>query len=80
LYKFIDEKFVTRLTLKSGVPTWALTGPLSCPGLRAIDSAKCEMMNSVNILQFAKSVENLLFLINSASSEIKVEFYILIRF
>ena len=42
-----------------------------------IDFAKCGMMNSHNILQFAKSTENLSFLINSASCKIMVEFYIL---
>ena len=45
-----------------------------------IDSEKCEMKNFDDILQFAKFIENLSFLINSASYEIKVKSYILIRF
>ena len=44
------------------------------------NSAKCRIMNSDDILQFAKSIENLLFLINSAFCKIKVELYIQIRF
>ena len=44
------------------------------------NSAKYRMMNSDDILQFAKFVENLTFLINSASCKNKVELYILIRF
>jgi hypothetical protein len=59
---------------------WALTGPLMCPRLRAINSAKCGMMNSDDILRLVKYIENLSFLINSASCEIKVESYVLIRF
>ena len=65
---------------KSGVLSQALTGLLTCPRLCAINSAKCRMMNSDNILHPAKSTENLSFLINSASCKILVEFYILIRF
>ena len=38
------------------------------------------VMNSDDILQFAKSIENLSFLVNSASCKIMVESYILIRF
>ena len=36
------------------------------------------MVNPDNILQFVKSIENLSFLMNSASCEIKVKSYILI--
>ena len=70
------------LKCKLGVLLQALTGSLTCPQLRAINSAKCRMMNSDNILHPAKSTasENLSFLINSASCKILVEFYILIRF
>ena len=57
-----------------------LTGLLTGPRLRAINSVKCRMKNLDDILQFAKSIENLSFLINSASCEIKAECYILIIF
>ena len=67
--------FIIQL-LRSGL----LTGTLTCPRLRAIDFAKCRMMNSDDLLLFAESFENLSFIINSASCKIKVEFYILIGF
>ena len=63
-----------------GALTCAMTCAMTCARLRAIDSAKCEMINSDNILQFAKFNENLSFLINSASRKIKTKFYILITF
>ena len=46
----------------------------------SLATAKSRMMNSDDILQFAESIENLLFLINSAFYRMKVEFHILIRF
>ena len=46
----------------------------------ASDSAECGIINSDDILQFAKFIENLSFSINSALCKIKVELYILIRF
>ena len=70
------EIIIKKNFLKVGGLTWVLM----CLQLHVIDSAKRRMMNSNDISQFAKSFENLSFLINSASYKIKVEFYILIRF
>ena len=66
--------FIIQL-LRSGLLTGTLTCLLTCPQLRAINFAKCRMMNSDDLLQFAESFENLSFIINSASCKIKVELH-----